>query len=203
MAEVSHAILLFPESVGSYAETGLFSAYQDIRSKVLVAQPREFQTSRSFLADGPIHAILQDTIFGRVISFDSKNGLANFTEVYDMLASSLPRLEWTDLGLAWSGSNFEQKVALVQLLFEIFPLMTYSDIQIAIDKLVGEKTGRSLSEPVSYLTSLGGVRKDDAGYYYPTPGLYDYQTPGARLGELKLSVESTYSESHPMMSGAR
>ena len=198
MAEISHAILLFPESVGSYAETGLFSAFPEIRRKVLIAQPRDYQTVQSFLSDGPIHSIARDTLFGKLVLFDSAKGRVDFSEVYKVLSSLPSRPQWRELGLNWSELPLSHKVGLIQLLFEVFPYMTYTDIVIAIEVLVGEKPGQSASAPVAYLTSLGGIRKDEHDFYHRLSPLYEFDTHGAKIGELRLSIRETYTKSHPM-----
>jgi hypothetical protein len=57
LAEVSAAIVVFPESPGSFCETGYFSAKENILSKTLLAINQEFQGEDSFISAGPLHLI--------------------------------------------------------------------------------------------------------------------------------------------------
>jgi hypothetical protein len=53
VAEISDCIIIFPESAGSFAEVGYFSALKDVRTKVLVVNDRKFEGVDSFVTLGP------------------------------------------------------------------------------------------------------------------------------------------------------
>ncbi|MBS0302935.1 MAG: retron St85 family effector protein [Proteobacteria bacterium] len=56
IAETVDSVLVFPESPGSFAELGFFSAHEAISKKTLVAIHSEYQDN-SFISLGPIHYI--------------------------------------------------------------------------------------------------------------------------------------------------
>jgi hypothetical protein len=56
IAGIADCVLIFPESPGSFAETGFFSNSKKIRDKTLVINPIDKQKD-SFLNMGPIHTI--------------------------------------------------------------------------------------------------------------------------------------------------
>lgn len=62
IAETVDSVLVFPESPGSFAELGYFSAHDVIAKKTLVAVRTRHQAN-SFITLGPIHAISRLTIF--------------------------------------------------------------------------------------------------------------------------------------------
>jgi hypothetical protein len=62
IASVADCVLIFPESVGSYAEVGFFATSPEIRAKTLVVNPYAFQAEVSFLNHGPIDTINRDSI---------------------------------------------------------------------------------------------------------------------------------------------
>ena len=60
VADVADCVLIFPESAGSFAETGFFSNSR-IRDKTLVVNPFSLQAIESFLNLGPIDRISADS----------------------------------------------------------------------------------------------------------------------------------------------
>lgn len=58
VSQIADCVLIFPESVGSYAEIGFF-AKSEIRKKTLVVKQFSYQTEQSFLNLGPIDTIGQ------------------------------------------------------------------------------------------------------------------------------------------------
>ena len=65
IAETVDSVLIFPESPGSFAELGYFSAHDAIARKTLVAVRAEHQVN-SFITLGPIHAISKLSVFSPV-----------------------------------------------------------------------------------------------------------------------------------------
>jgi hypothetical protein len=66
LANVADCVIVFPESVGSWAETGYFSAEPDVRQKCLIANCFSEQRD-SFLNLGPIHQIEQSSRYKKVL----------------------------------------------------------------------------------------------------------------------------------------
>jgi len=73
VSDLSLGIVLFAESPGSYAETGLFSALQHARKKTLVVLNAEHQGAGSFLAFGPVAVIAHSSRLGAAIQMDYAN----------------------------------------------------------------------------------------------------------------------------------
>jgi hypothetical protein len=63
IGNIADRILIFPESVGSYAETGYFSKSEKLRKKCWVIQNYDFDSHESFLNRGPIALIERHTFF--------------------------------------------------------------------------------------------------------------------------------------------
>ncbi|WP_147431148.1 retron St85 family effector protein [Oceanibaculum indicum] len=53
IGELSHSIVIFPEAPGSLAETGYFSAKEDIARKILLVMNEKHLTRDSFISIGP------------------------------------------------------------------------------------------------------------------------------------------------------
>lgn len=79
VSDLSLGIVLFAESPGSYAETGLFSALQNARKKTLVIMNGAMQGAGSFLSFGPVAVIASKSRLGAAIQLDYEN--PNFDQV--------------------------------------------------------------------------------------------------------------------------
>lgn len=67
VSDLSLGIVLFAESPGSYAETGLFSALENARKKTLVVMNVDLQGPGSFLSFGPVAVISSKSRMGPAI----------------------------------------------------------------------------------------------------------------------------------------
>ena len=85
VAGVCDCVLIFPESVGSYAELGLFSAYAPLKKKVLVANEAEYHNKDSFLNLGPVQNIDSSSLFRSTIPINRSGLLEGFFAVKERL----------------------------------------------------------------------------------------------------------------------
>lgn len=70
VAELSIAIVLFPEAPGSFAELGYFSGQPPLSQKTVLALDLNHQHSGSFISLGPATKIAKTSIFGYPIQLD-------------------------------------------------------------------------------------------------------------------------------------
>ena len=70
VSDLALGIVLFAESPGSYAETGLFSALHNARRKTLVVMDAIHQGPGSFLSFGPVAVIASKSRLGAAIQLD-------------------------------------------------------------------------------------------------------------------------------------
>ena len=73
VAELSSAIVIFPEAPGSFAETGYFSAINSISKKTILVLDSSFQNRDGFISIGPAKKISDTTLFHPLIQIDYKN----------------------------------------------------------------------------------------------------------------------------------
>ena len=67
---ISYAIVVFPEGPGSYAETGYFSAIQNLAHKCILVLDSNLQKHDSFISLGPAKKIAENSIFHPNINLD-------------------------------------------------------------------------------------------------------------------------------------
>jgi len=63
VGELSHAVVIFPEAPGSYAEVGYFAAIPHIAGKVILALDSQYQSKDSFISLGPARKINETSKF--------------------------------------------------------------------------------------------------------------------------------------------
>lgn len=86
IGQLSQAIVIFPEAPGSYAETGYFSAIEDLRKQSILVLDTKFQGSDSFISLGPAKKIDSDSIYRPVVNMDYEN------PDFDIIASRTRKL---------------------------------------------------------------------------------------------------------------
>lgn len=72
LASTADCVLIFVESPGSFAETGLFAALKKIRKKTFVVNTRKESRRDSFLNQGPIKLIYKKSDFDKVHCLDGE-----------------------------------------------------------------------------------------------------------------------------------
>lgn len=83
VGELSHAIVVFPEAPGSFAETGYFSAVKPLSKKIVLVLNQEYQGTDSFLSMGPAKKIAEVSVFQSTVQLDYKD--PNFNHVVDRI----------------------------------------------------------------------------------------------------------------------
>lgn len=73
VADLSIAIVLFPEAPGSFAELGYFAGQDELASKIVLALDSNHQRLGSFISLGPASKIAKRSIFGLPIQLDYTN----------------------------------------------------------------------------------------------------------------------------------
>jgi hypothetical protein len=70
IGELSHAIVVFPEAPGSFAETGYFSAVEPLYKKTVLVLDEKYQGKDSFLSMGPAKKISEKSIYNPVVQLN-------------------------------------------------------------------------------------------------------------------------------------
>ena len=88
VASISDCIIIFPESPGSFAEVGYFSAHKEIRKNTLVVNSYKHQ-NRSFLNLGPIEIISRKSRFRTPIILKDCEEKIDFSNVKERIRESI------------------------------------------------------------------------------------------------------------------
>jgi len=163
LADSVDAVIIIPESAGSFAELGAFANNEKLRSKMLCVVDIKYKRDKSFINQGPIK-LVKSTNKDAVIYIDeSKIGKSNFSKIdafslftkdteIEKIVSSLKKMKK-------SSGKVENKITLLQLdrfllpaIFLLEPVTKAVLIQIVADAIEDEKN--SSSSTVTALTML-------------------------------------------------
>lgn len=169
VADVADCVLIFPESVGSYAEVGFFSNSSSISVKTLVVNRLDKQTKESFLNLGPIDTIYRASNLQTV--FIDMQEVADFTQVAERLNV---RVKWQRERLRhkkFGAYNVNQKLSVV---FEMLNLLRLADIKSLRHALVacfgGNPTYQELRNLLRILIAAKFIKQVD-DYYRVVAGV--------------------------------
>ena len=128
IAELSHCILIFPESVGSFCELGLFSASEEIRKKMLVVSDFNYQSDESFLNDGPIQTITRHSKFGKAHQLNYKK--PDFEPIIRLIErkSDIKRRSYQPFN-TWQEASSFTKLAVIFAIIELSHSNTLESIK--------------------------------------------------------------------------
>ena len=126
---LSHSLVIFPETAGSLAETGYFSARPCIAKKILLAINEAHLTKDSFVSIGPAKKIADESVFQPNIQFDYDN--PNFELISQRLLDRAP-LRATRRALqieTFSKMDSFQLFTTIQAVVSMLSIATDNDIE--------------------------------------------------------------------------
>src|SRR6266404_3844001 len=170
IAGIADCVLIFPESPGSFAETGYFSGAPKIRDITLVINPNA-QQSDSFLNLGPIHTIdrfsfLRPTVHCGVVSS------ADFTQLGQRLNDRMKgtrrdQLAYREFRLL----NGKEKLSVVLEILRFLRLADFTTLKHAISVCFGtQPRPQELTDLLRILQAGKFVKKDEETPYYRIVG---------------------------------
>jgi hypothetical protein len=116
LAQLADCILIFPESPGSFAELGFFSAYKPLIEKTLAVSPLALQSHDSFIALGPLARVNRASEYSPVL-LSTNDFAATHSDISQRLARLAPPKRRKHLTFApWNEYSLKHKFFLT---FEI------------------------------------------------------------------------------------
>lgn len=151
VGSLSHCIVMFPEAAGSFAETGYFSARENLAKKIILVMDSGRQKDDSFISLGPAKKINEVSIYQPLIQMDYNNPsfdmIISRIDSRNGLSKNRKLLKWTELSHL---SDFE----FFCLIFEIVNFLTISTID-DIEFMLRAMSSSHLSVPkFRQLTSI-------------------------------------------------
>jgi len=88
VGELSHAIILFPEAPGSFAETGYFSLQSDLVKKTILVLDADRQAGDSFISMGPAQKFAEKSVFRPILQISYSN--PDFSSIQSRVTRHVP-----------------------------------------------------------------------------------------------------------------
>lgn len=170
IGELSHAIVLFPEAPGSYAEAGYFSVTQALAAKTIIALDAKWQDSDSFISLGPVRK------FNTLSNFSAAMQIPYAAPDFDAIIKRINRIHssatWKSLKLTkFKDLSKYEKFCLIQQCFKLLIIATLDDVMFILAGIFENHFSRSeVRKLTSILVGAEYLREVSAyGHYRPNP----------------------------------
>ena len=197
IADIADCVLIFPESPGSFAETGFFSNSRKIRDKTLVINPID-QQSDSFLNLGPIHTINQFSFLQPTVLVASAQ--ADFTQLKQRLIDRVrvthrDHLEYRE----FKKLSPKEKLSVVLEILRLLRLADFNTLEHAISVCFdGNPQRQQLSDHLRILQAARLVHKSpETPYFRAMAGTNLIEIENVDLDEILASVTLFYQKYSP------
>lgn len=164
IGDVSDGVIIFPESEGSFAEVGLFSASRSVREKLLVINELRFQTSDSFASLGPLQTIDAKSYLAPTVHVQKQeNGTIDFGQLPERLKRVLSRLNSRALVPrgAYGRLTARQRLTAVVAVLSILRVATFWGLYAAVREVFQRCNVVDLRHLLSILIAAGYVSYDE------------------------------------------
>lgn len=170
VGRLSHAIVIFPEAPGSFAETGYFCLVDELSRKTILVLDSKYQNQDSFISMGPARKIARASVFEPNILMDFKK--PKFQDVLDRLHRINPtnskRRMITDSKI---NEHEYDAFCLIMKSVDLLQIATFSDILYILRAVTKSQIKPPLARKISsilvgakYLVQVG-----DYGHYRVNP----------------------------------
>lgn len=149
MAQYSDCIILILESESTFAELGAFALSESISKLCLVINEIEFIDSPSFINQGPIKKINNDSIFKPSINVKLENISTVFNEIEDRL-KVIKRRKNRSINLSaydnFLESNSKHRLLLILDIISLLSPLKYSELITVLESIYGKHDFKILFE---------------------------------------------------------
>ena len=196
IADVADCVLIFPESAGSFAETGFF-ANSKVSKKTLVVNPLTLQTVDSFLNLGPIESIDRSSFLRPTVLINVESA-ADFRPVAERLRE---RVKWPEhreriAYQKFGAFNFKEKLLIV---FEILRLLGLANLKMLRHVLTtcfgGSPNYQEIKHLLRILLAARYIERQ-AEYFRPVTGLKLIEIEHLEIEKIFAQVQFYYQK-HP------
>ena len=204
LAEFADCILLFPESPGSFAEVGFFSAYDRVLKKLLVANKLSEQVSDSFINNGPLSLVNIHSDFRPVIHIDQKTSVIDFSPIKHRLRR-FPKHNRSRFTFApYDELEPRARLAVILEVVKLFGPISLTSIQYVISRIFNDTNLEQLTHLVSLTLAVGYLRRVGiVGDHFSLTAGTDtfFVLDDAEMKQIRFSVLDFYRRQFPDVYG--
>ncbi|MDD5400928.1 MAG: retron St85 family effector protein [Sulfurimonas sp.] len=171
----SYSLVIFPESVGSYAELGYFTAIPETKAKIYVANHYDFASANSYL--NHIIDVIHNNKDIRPLLMDFKS--ATKTTKFEELITNLTK-DYTNKHSSVRLTESELfPLSVTYEIIKLLPTLTYKQLQMATEMILKEFTSvyksKNFTTIISILVVSDLIRRvilEDFIYFTPVNSEY-------------------------------
>ncbi len=202
LASAADCVLIFVESPGSFAETGLFAALPKVIKKTFVVNTRgDPSRETSFLTLGPIKLIRKRSWFDEVFYLDHDEVTSkDAREIVETILKTLPRYEkalvfhpkpkFTDLDL-------RLQLASVQMIVSLLRAATAERVTSVLRGLRFHAVDvDSIEMLLSLLMSINALKRQDDLYFTERTGVVDTFEDDPLIHSAEFSVHEVRAQAY-------
>lgn len=165
IAETVDSVLIFPESPGSFAELGYFSAHDAIARKTLVAVRTQHQAN-SFITLGPVHAISRVSLFAPSPIALGDPPAAQMPQIAErLLGDTLTKRTYRQRfeKQTWKGYDSRHQLAILDEIIDLVGATTETDLRHAVSECFGPYDVSIIRLQLAILVATVRVARNDNG----------------------------------------
>ena len=209
IGEIADCIILFPETPGSIAELGLFSAHEDTREKLLLANSIIHRADESFINRGPVATTDAASIFRPTLFYTNLSSKdVTFSDIGKLLknrlCNSLQRKHFDHDTLRTM--KLRDRLLLVYEMIKLFHPIDHEGLNRVITSTFSRPEAEELRFLVSILIAAKYIRRQGHGPYFfapsqQAPNFFDYETQdysGLRIDIIDF-YRSHYRDAYTLM----
>ncbi len=170
LASAANCVLIFVESPGSYAETGLFAALPSIIEKTFVVNTRgDHSRETSFLTLGPIKLIRKKSWFDEVLYLERDAvTFAEAQQIVEIILRTLPRYENALVfhpERKFSDLDLRLQLACVQMTVALLRAATAQRVTSILREHFADVDAERIERFLSLLKSIDAIERSDEVYF--------------------------------------
>jgi hypothetical protein len=205
LAELSDCVLIFPESVGSFSEVGIFATAKSIRDKTLIANDSKHERRDSFLLLGPYHEINEKSHFNPSVNYDSTLGPdpAFHQRIWDRISIRTngfgkrkrpETVHFVDMPLA-------SRVAIVSWVINITARAKFGDLLDIVRAVYGpnDKDAQVLKQTLAVLVALDQISTPVTDLFRTRPKHEFSLDVPVKVSKLKAQFRSFWIGTYPKL----
>ncbi len=173
LASAADCVLIFVESPGSFAETGLFAALPKVIRKTFVVNTRGESRENSFLTLGPIKLIRKESLFDSVFYLEGQVLTPRDAQgIIDTILRTLPKFENTLVFHPpdkFTELELRLQLACVHMTVTLLWAASASLVTLVLREYFGAVDTERIETFLSLLKSIDALGRQDEIYFNPNP----------------------------------
>ena len=161
LARYSDAILILVESYGSAAELGAFSLSEELRKKLLILLNKEFENDNSFINNGPVPWIDEDSVYKPVIQCNYNVILDSTEEIEKRLRRRLDQQKIAD-DIDYS---YKDLLFFITQLITVLGPISVKHLQMYLNEILNFDDYQEISLMLSLTCALKLVKNFKSNFY--------------------------------------